>query len=153
MATPSSNANPSEPEWEAQDWTCAQAFAYGLISRLRPTWRRASMEFRATHDVLTLTLLFIDRTDPAQAMRCVRELVEHDVEWAVWCQAQLICPQDFITTADLDKAERAWQWLAESCLLGGELLGECSPGQASVSMRGVGVALGVAGARELLLVL
>ncbi|MFI1398153.1 hypothetical protein [Streptomyces sp. NPDC020681] len=135
---------------EAPNWTCAQALSYGLISRFRPTWSTASMEFRAAYEVLALTLLFTDRMDPARAMRQVRRVLEHEIEWAVWCQAQLISPEVVLTIADRDKAGRAWRWLAESRLLGGELLAGCSPGQEDVLMRGVGVSLGVTSAREFL---
>ncbi|MFC8277547.1 hypothetical protein ACFUJR_34430 [Streptomyces sp. NPDC057271] len=134
-------------------WLCAQESARILIEEGGVSWPQASFEYRATHDVLALSVLLarLDAEDELQLeRRALRGLLDNDVEWATWCESRLMCGASALSLPDLAVAGAAWRWLAGSRLLGGSLQAQVC--QETAMCRGVGVSVGVTQARRLLIV-
>lgn len=130
-------------------WLCAQDTARVLIEEGGPSWPQASFEYRATHDVLALSvLLACPGSEEELERRALRRLVDNDVEWAMWCESRLTCGAPALSSPDLAVASAAWQWLAGSRLLGGSF--QVQVCQETAMCRGVGVSVGVTQARRLL---
>ncbi|GJF35087.1 hypothetical protein KNE206_77870 [Kitasatospora sp. NE20-6] len=137
-------------------WLCAQEAARRLIAAGTASWPRASFEYRATHDVLALTLIlegvtasFFGPTSHEIADLLVR--LEDDVAWALWCQAEL----GSTGAAVLSRSDRAFavatlRWLVSSRLLAGSFQDSDDPCGASAKCHGVGLSTGVAQAYRLL---
>lgn len=122
-----------------------------LIEEGGVLWPQASFEYRATHDVLALSVLLArleSEGEPQLEWRALRGLLDNDVEWALWCESQLMCGASAFRSPDLVVASSAWRWLAGSRLLGGSLQAQVR--QEMTMCRGVGVSVGVTQARCLL---
>ncbi|WP_331747820.1 hypothetical protein OIA45_48190 (plasmid) [Streptomyces chartreusis] len=120
-----------------------------LIEEDGPLWPQASFEYRATHDVLALSVLLACPNPVGQGdRRALRALVDNDVEWALWCESQLTCGALALSSPDLALAGAAWRWLANSRLLGGSFHVQAC--QETATRSGVGVSVGVTQARRLL---
>ncbi|MFK0223869.1 hypothetical protein ACIQWN_37530 [Streptomyces vinaceus] len=130
-------------------WLCAQETARIFIEEDGTFAPEASFEYRATHDVLALSVLLSCSSSAEQGeRRAVRGLVDNDVEWALWCENRLMRGALTLSPTDLALAIAAWQWLAGSRLIGGTFhLQECRP---TAMLSGVGVTVGVTEARRLL---
>lgn len=136
-------------------WLRAQDGASRLIMHSGACWPQASFEYRAVHDVLTLTLLFAGRDTPLLNVNqaqpdALRPLVADDVEWAVWCQGCLDPGVPDLPRADKELATRAFRYLAASRLLGGSLDEALDIRAVTATCRGAGVSIGVALAQRVL---
>ncbi|MER6168060.1 hypothetical protein [Streptomyces violaceorubidus] len=136
-------------------WLCAQDGAGRLLARSRNPWRLPSFEYRATHHVLALTLLFTCPPDAMPALGgedagMMRTLVSDDVEWALWCYTTLATGAGGLSSPDRIAADGAFRWLTSSRLLGGALDEELETWTDTATRLGAGVGVGVLLARRAL---
>jgi len=127
-------------------WLWAEAAAHDLIADCDGRVWPGTFEFRATRDVLALTV-FLAGVDPMAGnlpVRCLEVLrdrlaVEH--EWLTWCRSNLYPAAVVGRGDDMRLAREAWWWLRHGRLLAlptvdGQECGQfgCAAGEA----RGVG---------------
>jgi hypothetical protein len=135
-------------------WPCAQRTAARLIEQASTSPPvTASFEYRATHDVLAVTILLASAATAAKdpcddQLRAMKALLEHDVEWALWCSDVLSQAPVHLSVTDLGPAISAWTWLTRTCLLSESL--SHGPGACTVAAThpGAGLSIGVALARQ-----
>ena len=130
-------------------WPRAQHAAAWLIGRawISPPVKE-SFEYRATSDVLALTILLTSATAPVKEqwgdrLCTMKALLEYDVEWALWCSGCLSQASAYIPVTDLAAASSAWTWLIRSRLLFGGFshrIGVCAD---TAAHQGVGLSIGV----------
>jgi hypothetical protein len=140
-------------------WPSARRTAALLIER---AWASppaaASFEYRATHDVLALTVLLTEFGNTGAEHRhdrlcMVMGRLEYDLEWALWCSDQLARAPARLAATDLDEAVAAWKWLTHSRLLHGSLARRPATYTGTTTRAGAGVSVGVAHAHRSLAVL
>jgi len=131
-------------------WPCAQHTAAGLIVQASTSPQTPSrFEYRATHDVLALTILLTSADAPAKKswddqLRVMMALLEYDVEWALWCSGLLLRAPACLSASDLGAASSAWTWLTRSRLLSGSLSHRLGASTGTETHPGSGLTIGVA---------
>jgi hypothetical protein len=136
-------------------WLCAQDGAERLLAGSTACRAVGAFEYRAVHDVLSLTLLFSGRLPTARAfspgeLRLLRALVADDVEWALWCQGRLALGVPELPRADRDLAVRALGRLAAGRPPGGLPPDTPAVCAFAATLPGAGVWVGMALARQVL---
>jgi hypothetical protein len=116
-------------------WLWAEKMAEDMIVASEGRAPQATFEFRATRDVLTLTLLLADvhRSSadlPVDCLELTRDHLSVTPRWLVWCGSRLDAPNVAAGASDIRLARDAWRWLRRSRLLAGpctvpELLAQC----------------------------
>jgi hypothetical protein len=102
-------------------WLWAEKAAEDLIMATEEAAAPATFEFRATRDVLALTL-FLASTNrspvdpPAGSLALIRDYLAVTPRWLVWCQSFLASPDPAAGT-DASLARNAWRWLERGRLL------------------------------------
>ncbi|MGI5182483.1 hypothetical protein ACQEVZ_40090 [Dactylosporangium sp. CA-152071] len=105
-------------------WLWAEAAAEDLIVAGEEAARRDAFEFRATRDVLAMTLFLadLDRSSadlPANCLELLRDHLAVATGWLAWCRSRLEEPQAAMSTPDIRLAKDAWRWLRRGRLLAG----------------------------------
>lgn len=128
-------------------WQCAQRTAANLIER---AWKSppplASFEYRATHDVLSLTILLLAsaREQREDLLCAAAAVVDYDLEWALWCSTALAQAPAHLSPADFDAANSAWEWLTHSRLFGDDPFYRPGGYADAATRSGAGLTIGVA---------
>lgn len=103
-------------------WLWAEQTAENLIAHADGSVSPATFGFRATRDVLALTLLLTGIAHQAggistSQLELIRDHLSVDTRWSAWCQSRLDGTGTVTTSTDLDFARDAWHWLARSRML------------------------------------
>jgi len=96
-------------------WLCAEFTAENLIASAEGTIAPATFEFRATRDVLALTILFSGGIHgpgdlSAGQLGILRNRLVAGQRWLAWCEAQF--DVHTMASTDLGLARKAFRWLA-----------------------------------------
>ncbi|WP_432992222.1 hypothetical protein [Dactylosporangium sp. CA-233914] len=102
-------------------WLWAETTAEDLIAAGEDAARRGTFEFRATRDVLALTLFLADadRSPAGLRMELLHDHLAVATAWLAWCRSRLDGQQAAMRTPDMRLAGDAWRWLRRSRLLAG----------------------------------
>src|SRR3954468_22480646 len=87
-------------------WFAVEHAAEILIGSTGTAMSPATFQFRATRDVLALTLLLAGITGPADGLSrpqlgLVRDLLADDQQWQAWCRTGLLSASPVMGHADL----------------------------------------------------
>jgi hypothetical protein len=135
-------------------WPCTQHAAARLIRRAwTPPPAKESFEYRATGDVLALTILLTSFMAPVKEdwggrLCMMKAVLECDVEWALWCSSHLAQAPAHLSVTDLGAASSAWAWLTRSRLLAGGLSRRFDACAGTAAYPGAALSIGVALARR-----
>jgi hypothetical protein len=137
-------------------WLWAEQAAEELIATSDGPLSPATFEFRATRDVLALTLFVTGIAArpgdlPARDLALIRDRLSVMSDWMAWCGSRLAgkCDRHPTNTANLRLARNAWLWLRRSRMLDGPAL----PGRAccdTVTSAGAGCRVGLYHARRII---
>jgi hypothetical protein len=113
----------------------------------------ARFEFRATRDVLALTLFLTGvaarSTVPTRHLEVIRERLSETSEWLAWCTSRLDGPVVSTGAANLRLARNAWLWLQRSRRLDATPLATTACCD-TVTSTGAGCHLGLPHARRII---
>lgn len=103
-------------------WLWAEQAAEELILHVTGPTSPALFEFRATRDVLTLTLVLTGLAAACPALstnhlQLIHAQLSDGRQWLQWCRHRLDRTDTFHTTADRTLARNAWRWLTRNHLL------------------------------------
>jgi hypothetical protein len=102
-------------------WLWAEQTAEDLIAASDGPVSPAAFEFRATRDVLALTVFLTGvaahSTVPTRHLAVIRERLSGTSEWLAWCTSRLDGPVISTHAANLCLARKAWLWLRRSRML------------------------------------
>jgi hypothetical protein len=103
-------------------WLWAEQAAERLIAASDGSASPATFEFRATRDVLALTLFLTGvAARPAELstrqLALIQDRLPGASQWLAWCASRLETETVVAGGADLDLARNAWLWLGRSRLL------------------------------------
>jgi hypothetical protein len=135
-------------------WLWAETTAEDLIVAGEDAAWRGTFEFRATRDVLALTLFLadVDRSSadlPANCLELLRDHLAVATGWLAWCRSRLDGPQAAMGTPDLRLARDAWRWLRRGRLLAGPGLDGTACGDDAYSTAAPACRVGLSRARRI----
>jgi hypothetical protein len=134
-------------------WLWAETTAEDLIAAGEDAVRPGTFEFRATRDVLALTLFLadVDRSSaglPANCLQLLRDHLAVASGWLAWCRSRLDGPQAATSTPDMGLAKEAWRWLRRGRLLAGPGLNDVACCDDAWSIAGPALPIGLSRARR-----
>jgi hypothetical protein len=105
-------------------WLWAEKVAEDLIAAGHGMQSPATFEYRATRDVLALTLFLaeVDRTWADLPVGCLERIRDHMAiapRWLNWCRSGLAAAEVVAGASDMCLARAAWLWLGRGRLLAG----------------------------------
>jgi len=130
-------------------WLWAEQTAEDLVVASQGMGSPAIFEFRATRDVLALTLFLaeVDRSSadlPVGRLELVRDYLAVAPRWLTWCRSRLDAAEAATGASDIRLARDAWRWLGRGRLLAGPALTGLASGDGVASGGGVGSTMGAA---------
>jgi hypothetical protein len=156
VVTPSTEMDRSEDVDVPIGWWWAEHVAEDLIAAHEGPVSPATFQFRATRDVLALTLFLTGTAGkaddlPASYLELIADRLCDAADWLAWCRSRLgrQVAATGVADADLAFARNAWRWLGRSRMLAGLDVAGRGCDDALASCLGAGCRIGLHQARRI----